>query len=557
MTDRNRLIYLPLGGAGEIGMNSYVYGVGEPGKERLILVDCGVSFPDMDGQPGVDLILPDLSWLIERKDRLEAIFITHAHEDHVGALGHLYGRLNVPVYCRAFTAIHARRKMDEAGHDPDNVNVVAALPETVEVGPFRVQFAPVSHSIPESSALVIDTDHGRVVHSGDFKIDRDPVVGEAFDEDMWRAIGQDGVLAYVCDSTNIFSRHAGRSESQLPEPIGALIAEAKGMIVATTFASNVARLKTLADSGRANGRSICLLGRAMQRMVKASVEAGVLTDFPSTISAEDASQIPRENVMLIVTGSQGERRAASASLSRGSYLGLELKEGDTFLFSSKTIPGNEIGVGRIQNALAEKGVQIVDEQAGFYHVSGHANRPDLEAMHDLVRPQILVPCHGEFRHLREHARIAMDKGMLGVVAPNGTMIELSGNKPGPVEHIDVGRTYLDGTALVGAFDGVVRDRMRLALNGLVVVALIVDEDDEILADSWVELRGLPETVGKGDSLADMIEDDLAEFLPLLKPKTVGDDSKLQEEVRRKVRHLCQGEIGKKPEVTVIVSRLMA
>ena len=296
---------------------------------------------------------------------------------------------------------------------------------------------------------------------------------------------------------------------------------------------------------------------AMQRMVKASVEAGVLTDFPSTISAEDASQIPRENVMLIVTGSQGERRAASASLSRGSYLGLELKEGDTFLFSSKTIPGNEVGVGRIQNALAEKGVQIVDEQAGFYHVSGHANRPDLEAMHDLVRPQILVPCHGEFRHLREHARIAMDKGMLGVVAANGTMVELSGNQPGPVEHIDVGRTYLDGTALVGAFDGVVRDRMKLALNGLVVVALIVDEDDEILADSWVELRGRPETVGKGESLADMIEDDLSEFLPVLKPKTISDDNKLQEEVRRKVRHLCQGEIGKKPEVTVIVSRLMA
>ncbi len=557
MTDRNRLIYLPLGGAGEIGMNSYVYGVGEPGKERLILVDVGVSFPDMDGQPGVDLILPDLSWLVARKDQLEAIFITHAHEDHVGALGHLYGQFEVPVYCRAFTAIHARRKMDEAGHDPDNVRVVGALPETVKAGPFSVQFAPVSHSIPESSALVIDTDHGRVVHSGDFKIDRDPVVGEAFDEDMWRAIGQDGVLAYVCDSTNIFSRHAGRSESQLPEPIGALISEAKGMVVATTFASNVARLKTLADAGRANGRSICLLGRAMQRMVKASVEAGVLTDFPSTVSAEQASEIPRENLMLIVTGSQGERRAASASLSRGSYLGLELKEGDTFLFSSKTIPGNEIGVGRIQNALAEKGVQIVDEQAGFYHVSGHANRPDLEAMHDLVRPQILVPCHGEFRHLREHARIAMDKGMLGVVAANGTMVELSGNQPGPVEHIDVGRTYLDGTALVGAFDGVVRDRMKLALNGLVVVALIVDEDDEILADSWVELRGLPETVGKGESLADMIEDDLSEFLPVLKPKTISDDNKLQEEVRRKVRHLCQGEIGKKPEVTVIVSRLMA
>jgi ribonuclease J len=557
MSDRNRLIYLPLGGAGEIGMNCYVYGYGPQGAERLIVVDTGVAFPDMDGQPGVDLILPDIDWLAERADRIEGIFITHAHEDHVGALGHLWGRLRAPVYTRRFTAIHAMRKMEEAGHDPLQVHVVGAYPAAVEAGPFTVQFAPVSHSIPEASALVIDTPEGRVVHSGDFKIDRDPVVGEAFDPEMWEQIAENGVRAFICDSTNVFSRTPGRSESQLPEPIGALIAEAKGMVVATTFASNIARLKTLADAGVANGRTICLLGRAMKRMVAAGAEAGVLKDFPATVGPEEASDIPRENLMLIVTGSQGERRAASASLSRGSYLGLELNEGDTFLFSSKTIPGNEVGVARIQNALAEKGVEIVDESAGFYHVSGHANRPDLEVMHDVLHPQILIPNHGEYRHLREHARLALSKGMDGIVAANGSMVELSGNAPQIVEYIDVGRTYLDGAALVGAFDGVIRDRMKLALNGLVVVALIVDEEDDILEDSWVALRGLPETGNSGADLAAMIEEDLAGLLPRLDAKTINDDDKLEEAVKRVARQVCVSEIGKKPEVTVLVSRLMA
>lgn len=557
MSTRDRLIYLPLGGAGEIGMNCYVYGYGSAGRERLIVVDTGVAFPDMDGQPGVDLILPDINWLAERADRIEAIFITHAHEDHVGALGHLWGRLRAPVYCRRFTAIHAMRKLEEAGHPPETVKVVGLYPETIETGPFKVQFAPVAHSIPEASALVIDTPEGRVVHSGDFKIDRDPVVGEAFDEDLWRQIGQDGVRAFICDSTNIFNRNPGRSESQLPTQITDLVAGAKGMVAATTFASNIARLKTLADAGVAAGRSVCLMGRSMKRMVNAGEEAGVLKDFPRTLTPEEATDVPRENLMLIVTGSQGERRAASASLSRGSYLGHELKEGDTFLFSSKTIPGNEVSVGRIQNALAEKGVDVVDDQSGFYHVSGHANRPDIEAMHDLLRPQIVIPNHGEYRHLREHAKLALSKGMAGVIAANGTMLELSGNAPQVVEHIDVSRTYLDGAALVGAFDGVIRDRMKLALNGLVAVALIVDEDDALMEDSWVLARGLPEVTNGGADLVEMIEDELAEALPRLNAKTVNNDDKLEEAVKRVVRQICMTEIGKKPEVSVLVSRLMA
>ena len=404
---------------------------------------------------------------------------------------------------------------------------------------------------------MIDTPVGRVVHSGDFKIDRNPVVGEPFYEDLWRQIGQDGVLAYICDSTNIFTRHPGRSESKLPEPIGELIAGVKGMVVATTFASNIARLKTLADAGVANGRSICLMGRAMKRMVSAGQEAGVLTNFPNTLSPEEALDVPRENLMLIVTGSQGERRAASASLGRGSYLGHELKEGDMFLFSSKTIPGNEVHVSRIKNALAEKGVDVIDDSHGFYHVSGHANRHDMEAMHDILRPKILVPCHGEYRHLREHAQLALSKGMAGVVAANGSMVELSGNAPRIVEYIDVAKTYLDGSAFVGALDGVIRDRMKLALNGLVAVAVIVDEDDVLMEDSWVALRGLPEVTGKGDDLAAMIEAELAEAMPRFNAKTVNDDDRLEEAVRRAVRNLCLIEIGKKPEVTVLIQRLMA
>ncbi|MBC6436663.1 MAG: ribonuclease J [Rhodobacteraceae bacterium] len=556
MRERNRLIYLPLGGAGEIGMNCYVYGYGPQGAERLILVDVGVGFPDMDGQPGVDLILPDIAWLTDRADRLEGIFITHAHEDHVGALGHLYSQLKAPIFARTFTACHARRKLEEAGQNPGIVHVAGAYPEAVEAGPFRVQFAPISHSIPEASALVIDTPGGRVVHSGDFKIDHHPVIGEPFDKVLWGQVAQDGVQALICDSTNVFFRTPGRSESQLAEPITQLVAQARGMVVATTFASNVARLKTLAEAGRNAGRSLCLMGRAMKRMVTTAEETGVLIDFPPVLSPEDAIDVPRGNLMLIVTGSQGERRAASAALSRGPYLGHEVEEGDVFLFSSKTIPGNEVSVARIQNALAARGVQVVDESAGFYHVSGHANRPDLEAMHTLLRPRVLVPNHGEFRHLREHAQLAVQKGMLGVIAPNGTMVDLSGTPPGPVEQINISRTYLDGSAHVDAFASVIRDRMKLALNGL-VVALIVDEDEQILKCSRVVLRGLPGAAGNGADLAGMIEDALAQCLWQLDDKTAIDDDKLKEAVKRTVRRICLREIGKKPEVTTLISRAVA
>lgn len=550
-----RLIYLPLGGAGEIGMNAYVYGYGRPGKERLIVVDMGVAFPDMDGSPGVDLILPDIAWLTERREQIEAVFITHAHEDHVGAVAHTYKHLRAPIYARAFTANIARRKMEENGYSEDTVTTVSPWPEIVTAGPFKVGFLPMSHSIPESSALVIDSAEGRVIHSGDFKLDKTPLVGEPFDPDLWAEVSKDGVKAFICDSTNVFSPNPGRSEASVGPEITKLVEKAKGMVVATTFASNVARVKTLAEAGARAGRSIVLMGRAMKRMIEAATETGVLHDFPRTVSPEDAQNIPRENLMLLVTGSQGERRAASAQLSRGKYQGMEMQEGDMFLFSSKTIPGNEKGVIRIINAFSEQGVDVVDDSSGLYHVSGHANRPDLEQLTAIVKPQVLIPMHGEHRHLREHVKLAQSNGVTGVLAVNGMMVDLSGNQPRIAEYVETGRTYLDGSVQIGALDGVVRDRIRMALNGHVIVTLIVDEEDEPLGDPWCEIKGLPETGASGASLVDVLEADAGQWVARAGAKTLRDDEKLNEGLRRVVRQTAQDEIGKKPEVTVIVSRL--
>ncbi len=559
MSAKDRLIYLPLGGAGEIGMNCYVYGYGPAGKERLIVVDLGVTFPDMDTTPGVDLIMADTTWLQENAGRIDAIFITHAHEDHIGALGLLWHLLKAPVYARAFTGAIAKLKMEEKGQPLDAIRVVKPRPETIEAGPFRVQFVPVSHSIPESSALVIDTPAGRIVHSGDFKLDGTPIVGEPFDPEEWHAIAREGngVKVLACDSTNVFSPHPGRSEVTLAGPLSELIAAQQGMVVATTFASNVARLKTLAEAGRAAGRSVCMLGRAMKKMITAAVETGVLTDFPAIIQPEEAVEVPRGNLMLIVTGSQGERRAASAALSRGKYLGLEMKEGDTFLFSSKTIPGNERGVIRIMNAYSEIGVDVIDDRGGLYHVSGHANRPDLEAVHDLLNPKILLPMHGEHRHLREHCNIAISKGIAAELATNGSVVDLTGNEPEVVEYIEAGRTYLDGTVLIGAMDGVVRDRIRMALNGHVLVTLILDEEDQPLGEAWVETMGLPERTGNGAALIELLEVDLDEYLGNAADKVLRDDGKIEEAMKRIVRQVAMEAVGKKPEVTVVTSRLVA
>ncbi len=553
MSVAERLVYCPLGGSGEIGMNMYLYGWGRPGKERWIMVDVGVTFPSMDGTPGVDLIMPDTAFIEERLDALEAVFITHGHEDHVGALGHLWARLAPKaVYTRRFTAKIAAQKLEGAGIDPNEVTIVEAMPEMVEAGPFEVGFLPVSHSIPEASALVIDTPAGRVVHTGDLKLDPEPLLGEPFDPAAFKEVAKDGILALVCDSTNVFARHPGRSEAEIVREIEALMRDATGMVVATTFASNVARLQTLAQAAAKEGRAVVLLGRAMNRMLGYARETEVLGDFPNLVDVKEAGDIPRNHLFALSTGSQGEPRAATASLARDKYMGVELSAGDTFLFSSKTIPGNEVSVGRLVNGLAEKGVRVVEDDAR-YHVSGHANRPDIEKLHELFDPDFIVPMHGEFRHLKEHAELAQQNGRKSAIVPNGLMIDLSHDQGEIVDEVQTGRLYLDGTVLIGSHDGVVRERIRLALRGHVSVSVVIDEDGTPLEGVWVELLGLPER--SAGTLQSELEEAVDTDLERARKKDLVDDDAVEERVGRLVRKICNEEVGKKPLVTVLVNRL--
>jgi ribonuclease J len=557
MPKPDRLTYLALGGAGEIGMNMYLYGYGPEGAERFVLVDMGVSFPTMESTPGVELIMADPAWIQARADRLEAIFITHGHEDHLGALGLLWHRLRAPVYARRFTAALARGKMESAGQDTGQVREVHPWPHKVHAGPFTVGFLPVAHSIPESSALVIDTPAGRILHSGDFKADPTPLVGEPFDPEALRALGDGGVKVLVCDSTNVFNAHAGRSEATLTEPIELLLRSTEGLVVATTFASNVARLRTLAEAGRAAGRHVAVLGRAMNTMLRTAHAAEVLDGFPPIVDPLDIDTVPRDRLLVLATGSQGERRAATAQLAQGRYMGLELKPGDTYLFSSKTIPGNEVAVARILNLLSEKGVAVVDESEGRYHVSGHANRPDLVTLQELLRPRMLVPMHGEHRHLAAHAALAAERGIAAAIAPNGTLLDLTGDAPRIAEHVETGRLYLDGTVLIGALDGIVRDRVRMALRGKVAVSVIIDEDGRPLGEAWVETTGLPDNPRMRDGLAGALEAEIGRVLARARPAELDDDDALDELIQRTVARIANDAVGKKPVCTVMISRLEA
>ena len=550
-------IFVALGGAAEIGMNLYLYGYGSAKSRRWIVVDLGVTFPDDSKQPGVDLIFADTAFIEAQKGRIDGIFITHAHEDHVGALGRLYPVLgDVPVYARAFTSEIARHKLSDAGEDPGVVETVGAWPETVQAGPFTVGFFPIAHSVPESSMLVIDTPAGRILHTGDWKADKTPLIGEPYDPDAIAELSKDGVLALVCDSTNIFSPHSGRSEADLIGSIEELMASEPGMIVATTFASNIARLRTLALAAKKAGRTVVVLGRAMHRMISTARATGLLTDFPDITDARDAGGIPAEHLFVLASGSQGEVRAASAQLARSGHSGLKLKDGDLFLFSSKTIPGNEVAVGEIQNMLAMAGVRVVDDAGGLYHVSGHANRPDLIALHKVVQPKGLVPMHGEFRHLAEHARVAKAGGIPSITAPNGTVVALTEDGPKAVEHIETGRQYLDGTQIYGAMDGIVRERLRMSWRGVAVVNLVFDERNELMGDAWVETRGLFTALdGEEDALQGKLETTVTQALNAAKRGVRGDDDQVEKLVKGKVNTLTNQLIGKKPEITVMINRI--
>ncbi|GMG85216.1 ribonuclease J [Paralimibaculum aggregatum] len=558
MTDKDKaeLVYTALGGAGEIGMNCYLYGLGRGSGADWIVVDLGIGFGDMETSPGVELVLPDIGFLRQISKRVKGLFVTHAHEDHIGAIPHLWASIGAPIYARPFTAELVRRKLEEAGQDTRIVREVSPG-QAVDAGRFSVRFLPITHSIPEASMLAIAAPQGTVVHSGDFKLDPDPQLGDPYDLSPYEELGREGVLALACDSTNVFLAGQAGSESEITANLRRIIRAAPGAVAATSFASNVARLKTLATAAHDVGRSIVVAGRAMRRMIEVAVETGQLKDFPPVVPDDQASQIPRENLFFLVTGSQGEARAALARIAGGSHPSVKLRDGDTVLFSSKTIPGNEAGIYRLYNKLSEQGIRVIDSEMERIHVSGHARRDDLEKIYEVLKPKVSVPIHGEHRHLVEHAKWAREWGAShALVVPNGSVARLDGNSPGVVDEVETGRIYLDGHAMIGAMDGVIRDRLKLARQGHVVLSLVIDEDGTLIADPDAKVIGGPQQHESWpDTLAGMIAEAVDEAIEGAAPKAKRTDAAVEDLAGKAARRVCTRYWGKKPVMTVMVTRL--
>ena len=555
LNPQDEFVFLPLGGSGEIGMNLNLYGYGPEDDRRWIIVDIGVTFGD-DRTPGVDLIMPDPAFIEERRDELIAIVLTHAHEDHIGALAHLWPRLRCPVYATPFTAAMVRGKLIEAGIEAEVPMHIIPLGHRFDLGPFDIELVTLTHSILEPNALAIRTPLGLVLHTGDWKIDPDPVVGGDIDEARLRAIGDEGVRAIICDSTNVFTPGTSGSEADVAASLIELLQQCEGRVAITTFASNVARLESIIRAGDAVGRHPVLVGRSMHRVVAAAREAGYLHDLPKILSEDDAGYLPRENVLFICTGSQGEPRAALARIAEDNHPSIVLNKGDTVIFSSRVIPGNETSIFDLQNRLAERGIRIVTEKDHFVHVSGHPCRDELAAMYQWIRPEVSIPVHGEARHLAEHAALARELQVPEqIVVRNGLMVRLA---PGAAEVIDEapsGRLYLDGEVLTEEDEGAVQERRRLAFAGSVFVSVVLDGKGEVRGEPQVRLMGLPEEDSHGVTFEDRALDAVDEAFDRLPKKRRGNDDDVAEFLRRAVRGALRREWGKKPQVEVVVTRI--
>ncbi|MGC6399253.1 ribonuclease J [Sphingomonas sp. FW199] len=543
MTPGNELLFLALGGSGEIGMNVNLYGT----QGKWVMVDCGITFSGGE-YPGVDIVLPDLQFIEDRLDDLLGIVLTHGHEDHIGALPYLAADLGVPLYATPFTAGLIRGKLDEEGvSDRVELNVIDNQ-GSFDLGPFRFTYVPLAHSIPEGNAVLIETKHGAIFHTGDWKLDDAPQIGVPSTDEELKAIGDQGVLALVCDSTNVFNPEPSGSEGDVRAGLAEVIGAAEGRVLVTTFASNAARLKTLADVARDTGRELCVAGRSLDRILRVAKQTGYLRDFPETIDFDAAMRLPRSRVMIVATGGQGEPRAALARVAEGTHP-IKLESGDTVVFSSKQIPGNEIAIGRIQNILAGKGVAMITDRQAHVHVSGHPGRPELAAMYGWIRPKFVVPVHGEIRHMAEQARFAVSQGVPGaVVQQNGEIIRLAPGQPERVGFAPAGRLVLDGDVILPADGGTINERRKLALNGQISLAVAVSRAGKLIGRPQVRLNGVP-VEEERDSFLDEAETAVEKVVA---DQGAGNPDKLREALRLAVRRVATRWTGKKPVVDVLL-----
>ncbi|MBO1903723.1 ribonuclease J [Microvirga sp. 3-52] len=550
---QDELVFLSLGGLGEIGMNAALYGFGPEENRQWILVDCGMGFGGEENLPGIDVVYPDLRFIEEERHNLLGIFITHAHEDHIGALVEMWPRLNAPVYATKFAiGLLETRRLSEAG--APKVDLREIVPgQRLKIGPFDIEYVPVAHSIPESNALAIRTPHGLVVHTGDWKLDNTPYLGSLTSEEAFRALGDEGVLALICDSTNVVREGTSPSESDVSRNLAQLIKDAPHRVAVTTFASNVARIRSVAEAARECGREVVVVGRAMDRVVDVAKECGYLEGLPEFRSTDNFGYIPRDKIVAILTGSQGEPRAALARIAQDEHPNIALSAGDRVIFSSRAIPGNEKGVGSIINSLIEQGIEVITDRTELVHVSGHPRRGELAQMYQWTRPRIAIPAHGEPLHLSEHAKFARAQGVQEVVrAKNGTLVRLS---PGPAEIVDnvpTGRLYRDGNIVIGAGERALPERRKLAFAGIVTVAIAIDDRGELVGDPVIDVMGLPDRNRQGRDLTDIIADTVADLLDGLSKAKRRDPEAVENAVHRAVRAAVNQEWGKKPACHVLV-----
>ncbi len=543
----DELVFLPLGVSGEIGMNFNAYGFGPPHRRQWIVVDCGITFGRETDAPGVDIIMPDIRFLAEQREAVLGIVATHAHEDHIGAIAPLWPVLKCPIYATPFTARLIEGKLAEAGLAVP-VNEVP-LAGSLNLGPFRIDFISITHSILEPNLLAIHTPLGVIAHTGDWKLDPDPILGVATDAAAIQKLGDEGVLALVCDSTNaLVPGHSG-SEAKVRESLSALIGGLKGRVAVTAFASNVARLDSIAHAARTHGRKLALVGRSMHKIVAAARDSGYLGDFPATLDAAEAAELPARKVLYLVTGSQGEPRAALSRIAENNHPDVQLGKGDAVIFSSRVIPGNDLSIFDLHNKLSALGVEVLTADEYFVHVSGHPARDELAEMYRWTRPRIAVPVHGELRHMAEHARLAKSLQVPEALVPaNGQLYRLA---PGPAELIDEvpsGRIHMDGRVLVAEGEGLAKARRAMSYAGLIAITLILDEKGRVAADASILTEGMPQPVERAVRVA--VDETLRRYNP-----RKSDSEELRETVRRAARRAALEAWGKKPVTRVTVVAL--
>jgi ribonuclease J len=553
MARPDELTFAPLGGVGEIGMNLSIYGLGNRHQRSWLAIDLGVSFGDEEHLPGIDLILPDITFLEKERKNLLGLVLTHAHEDHFGAIIDLWPRLKCPIYATPFSAALLAAKCEGEINAPKLPVTVVPLGARIDIGPFNVEFISVAHSIPESNALAIRTSAGTVLHTGDWKIDPTPLIGTPTNEKRLREIGEEGVLALVGDSTNAVREGHSPSETEVAAVLAGIVKSSRGRVAVTTFASNVARVKAVADAARAADREVVVVGRAMERVAQVARETGYLEGVQEFRDARLYGHFPPDKVLALCTGSQGEPRAALARIAADNHPEVTLNKGDRVIFSSRTIPGNEKAVGNIINGLVTQGIEVITDRTHLVHVSGHPRRDELRDMISWVKPQILIPAHGEALHLNEHADLARKAGVPKViVCKNGDLVKLGPGEPGVIDEVPHGRLYKDGLLLETEKARAVAERRRMSFAGVVFVALAITEKGELADDPQVDMAGVPEKDADGKTMDDRVYDVVLSTFESLPRARRRDPDALAESVRRAVRAEVNAAWGKKPVCQVQV-----